>query len=71
MPPSIVITSPFAQIVAAEVHDAAAEREPFAASDARLPIPRATTAACEVIPPWTVRIPCAAIIPWMSSGVVS
>ena len=36
-----------------------------------LPMPRATTAACEVMPPWTVRIPFAAIIPWMSSGVVS
>src|SRR4051794_14093568 len=36
-----------------------------------LPIPRATTAACEVMPPCTVRIPSAAIIPWMSSGVVS
>ena len=36
-----------------------------------LPIPRATTAACEVIPPWAVRIPCAKIIPLMSSGVVS
>ena len=36
-----------------------------------LPMPRATTAACEVMPPCAVRIPCAAIIPWMSSGVVS
>ena len=36
-----------------------------------LPIPRATTAAWEVIPPWAVRMPLAAIIPWMSSGVVS
>ena len=36
-----------------------------------LPMPRATTAAWEVMPPCTVRIPSAAIIPWMSSGVVS
>jgi len=36
-----------------------------------VPIPRATTAACEVIPPRTVRIPCAAFIPVMSSGDVS
>ena len=35
------------------------------------PMPRATTAACEVIPPCAVRIPCAKIIPLMSSGVVS
>ena len=28
-----------------------------------LPIPRATTAACDVIPPRPVRIPCAATIP--------
>ena len=36
-----------------------------------LPIPRATTAACEVIPPCAVRTPRAWISPWMSSGVVS
>src|SRR6266480_7451020 len=36
-----------------------------------LPMPRATTAACEVMPPCAVRIPCAAIMPWMSSGEVS
>ena len=36
-----------------------------------LPIPRATTAACEVMPPCAVRIPAAWIRPWMSSGVVS
>ncbi len=35
------------------------------------PIPRATTAACEVIPPRAVRIPSAACIPPMSSGDVS
>ena len=36
-----------------------------------VPIPRATTAACEVSPPWAVRIPFACTIPWKSSGVVS
>ena len=35
------------------------------------PIPRATTAACDVRPPRTVNIPCAAAIPSISSGVVS
>ena len=35
------------------------------------PIPRATTAACDVIPPRTVRIPWAAFIPVISSGDVS
>ena len=38
---------------------------------AGLPIARATTAAWEVIPPLAVRIPWAAFIPWISSGVVS
>jgi hypothetical protein len=36
-----------------------------------LPMPRATTAACEVIPPRVVRMPSAACMPWMSSGEVS
>ena len=36
-----------------------------------LPMPRATTAACEVIPPCAVSTPCACSRPWMSSGVVS
>ena len=36
-----------------------------------LPIPRATRAAWEAMPPWAVRIPFAAIRPWMSSGLVS
>ena len=35
------------------------------------PMPRATTAACDVMPPWAVSTPCAWITPWMSSGVVS
>ncbi len=36
-----------------------------------VPIPLATTAACEVIPPRTVKIPFAALIPSISSGDVS
>ena len=36
-----------------------------------LPIPRATTAAWDVIPPLAVRIPSAATIPARSSGEVS
>ena len=36
-----------------------------------VPIPRATTAACDVRPPVDVRIPCATAIPAMSSGEVS
>ena len=36
-----------------------------------LPMPRATTAACEVMPPRVVRMPSAACMPWMSSGEVS
>jgi len=35
------------------------------------PMPRATTAACEVMPPRTVRMPSAAFMPSMSSGLVS
>ena len=35
------------------------------------PMPRATTAACEVMPPRAVRIPCAAYMPPTSSGEVS
>ena len=35
------------------------------------PMPRATTAACEVLPPRLVRVPRAATMPWRSSGFVS
>ena len=40
-------------------------------ADAVLPMPRATTAACEVLPPRLVRMPAAAIMPSRSSGLVS
>ena len=36
-----------------------------------LPMPRATTAAWLVMPPRVVRMPSAACMPWMSSGLVS
>ena len=36
-----------------------------------LPMPRATTAACDVLPPRLVSTPSAAIIPDRSSGLVS
>ena len=36
-----------------------------------LPMPRATTAACEVMPPWAVTMPFAWIRPWMSAAAVS
>ncbi len=36
-----------------------------------LPICRPTTAACDVMPPVAVRMPCATNMPWMSSGTVS
>src|ERR687889_516898 len=35
------------------------------------PMPRATTAAWLVMPPRVVRMPLAACMPWMSSGLVS
>ena len=73
VPPSIVITSPsFSLWPLREAVLAFASSESASQPATQgFPIPRATTAACEVMPPWAVRIPCAAIIPWMSSGVVS
>ena len=35
------------------------------------PIWRPTTAACDVMPPVAVRMPCDTHMPWMSSGTVS
>ena len=73
VPPSIVITSPSA--ICSPWREPS---RPFASTESPsqpathgVPMPRATTAACEVMPPCAVRMPCAAIIPWMSSGVVS
>ncbi len=45
-------------------------RSPAPATQGR-PIPRATTAAWLVMPPRVVKMPLAACMPWMSSGLVS
>ena len=47
------------------------EQDAPAPETQHLPIPRATTAACEVIPPLAVTIPSAAAMPARSSGLVS
>ena len=63
-----------AQLVAADAHASARRRSissPSQPATHGLPMPRATTAACEVMPPCAVSTPFAWIIPWMSSGVVS
>ena len=73
VPPSIVIVSPSwsswpgrrAVFAAASTCSAS---QPVTQG---VPMPRATTAACEVSPPCAVRIPAACTIPWKSSGVVS
>ena len=73
VPPSIVIMSPSrsswprSRAVFARTSTCSAS-QPVTQG---VPIPRATTAACEVRPPWAVRIPAACTIPWKSSGVVS
>ena len=73
VPPSIVSVSPSFRVVPFRDMVFASMSSESASQPAThgLPMPRATTAAWDVIPPWAVRIPCAAIIPWMSSGVVS
>ena len=73
VPPSIVSVSPSFNVVPFRDMVFASLSSESASQPAThgLPIPRATTAAWDVMPPWAVRIPCAAIIPWMSSGVVS
>ena len=50
---------------------AASTRSDVHAVTQHLPMPRATTALCEVMPPRAVRMPTAAFMPWMSSGDVS
>ncbi len=71
--PSIEMTSPSLTVMPPTLNCRLAPSI-FSASapqTAGLPIPRATTAACDVLPPCEVRIPLAAIIPWRSSGLVS
>ena len=70
VPPSIVIVSPSfsswpgSRAVFARTSTCSAS-QPVTQG---VPIPRATTAACEVRPPCAVRIPAACTIPWKSSG---
>ena len=73
VPPSIVIVSP-SRTSCPAMRTSRASRSTCSASQPAthgLPIPRATTAACEVMPPCAVSTPAASISPWMSSGVVS
>ena len=71
--PSIEITSPSYTVRAPTVNKfARSSTEMLSVPQiAVLPIPRATTAACEVFPPRLVRIPSEATIPTKSSGLVS
>ena len=73
VPPSIVITSPTFSVCSpiVTVWALASIESPSQPATHGFPIPRATTAACDVIPPCAVRTPRAWIRPWMSSGVVS
>ena len=73
VPPSIVITSPSASSrpLSEKVRASRSIVRPSQPATHGLPIPRATTAACEVMPPCAVRMPFAWSRPWMSSGVVS
>ncbi len=73
VPPSIVITSPTFSVCSpiVTVPAPASIESPSQPATHGFPIPRATTAACEVMPPCAVRTPRAWMRPWMSSGVVS
>ena len=71
--PSIVMMSPSRTTMSPTVSVRAASSICALSTPATqgLPMPRATTAACEVMPPCAVTTPWAWIRPWMSSGVVS
>ena len=74
VPPSIESMSPSTTLVpsgAVIVLFATSTSSASAPHTQVLPMPRATTAAWLVRPPWLVRIPCAAIMPLRSSGFVS
>ena len=73
VPPSIVITSPARSSCSPIVTVPAATsiESPSQPATHGFPIPRATTAACDVMPPCAVSTPRAWMSPWMSSGVVS
>ena len=72
-PPSMVMTSPARQVfrrptwcrASASIFTAPAPQTQG------FPMPRATTAAWLVMPPRAVRMPSAATMPWISSGLVS
>ena len=71
--PSIDINSPSVMVIEPMTACFNTESTSIASTPqtAVFPIPRATTAACDVLPPREVRIPAAAIIPPRSSGLVS
>ena len=73
VPPSIVIWSPSDTTVPSTLNVRASRSICRCSAPATqgFPICRATTAACEVMPPRAVSTPCACSTPWMSSGVVS
>ena len=73
LPPSMVITSPWCNTVLPirAVCFSTSTSIPSAPATQGLPMPRATTAACEVLPPRLVSTPSAAKKPWISSGLVS
>ena len=73
VPPSMVRTSPSDRVWPCSVIVRASTSIASASQPAThgFPIPRATTAACDVMPPCAVSTPAAWISPWMSSGVVS
>ena len=72
--PSKVITSPwwiFCPLLVMKYFSFSFTVRPFTPQTQGLPIPRATTAAWEVIPPRAVIMPLATCIPLISSGLVS
>ncbi len=73
LPPSMVTKSPSCRVVSPMVAQRLMSSMWIASQPETqgLPMPRATTAACEVLPLRLVRMPWAWKKPWMSSGFVS
>ena len=71
--PSSVMTSPSCRMTSPTLawRNLTSTTMPSAPATQGLPMPRATTAACDVLPPRLVKTPSAAKNPWMSSGRVS
>ena len=69
--PSSVMTSPAPSVTPPSRTLPSANSSAPQPATQHLPMPRATTAACDVMPPSAVRMPRAACMPWMSSGEVS